>query len=112
MVYAKVSKTFDRKVVGVRLSPWAFDKINNKYMETFAQIIGWIGAFLVVLAYFLVSYKKVDGASKIYQLMNLVGAVGVGVNAFYQQVWPPLAIQFVWGIIAIIALVRIRISQT
>lgn len=77
-------------------------------MEIFAQIFGWIGASLVILAYFLVSYKKVDGGSKIYQLMNLVGAVGVGVNAFYQQAWPPLAIQVVWGIIAILALAESR----
>ncbi|OGY16542.1 MAG: hypothetical protein A2785_03045 [Candidatus Chisholmbacteria bacterium RIFCSPHIGHO2_01_FULL_49_18] len=75
-------------------------------METFAQIMGWIGAFLVVLAYFLVSYKKVEGDSRIYQFMNLFGALGVGVNVFYQQAWPALAIQVVWGTIAIIALVK------
>lgn len=66
-------------------------------MEIFAQIFGWIGAVIVVVAYILVSYKKVDGASKIYQLMNLVGAIGVGVNAFYQQAWPSFSIQIVWG---------------
>jgi len=68
--------------------------------------MGWIGAFLVVLAYFLVSYKKVEGDSRIYQFMNLFGALGVGVNVFYQQAWPALAIQVVWGTIAIIALVK------
>ncbi len=54
-------------------------------METFAQIAGWIGASLVVLAYFLVSYKKVQGDSRVYQLMNLVGAIGVGINASYEE---------------------------
>jgi hypothetical protein len=75
-------------------------------MEIFAQIVGWIGAFLVVLAYFLVSYKKVQGDSGVYQLMNLVGAIGVGINAFYQEAWPSFAIQIVWGIIAIVALAK------
>lgn len=75
-------------------------------MEIFAQIVGWIGAFLVVLAYFLVSYKKVQGDSRIYQLMNLVGAIGVGINASYQEAWPSFAIQIVWGIIAILALIK------
>ena len=75
-------------------------------MEIFAQIVGWIGAFLVVLAYFLVSYKKVQGDSMVYQLMNLVGAIGVGINTSYQEAWPSFAIQIVWGIIAIVALVK------
>ncbi len=75
-------------------------------MEIFAQIVGWIGAFLVVLAYFLVSYKKVQGDSRIYQLMNLFGAIGVSINASYQEAWPSFAIQIVWGVIAIVALVK------
>ena len=75
-------------------------------METFAQIVGWIGTFLIVLAYFLVSYKKVDGSSKIYQAMNLLGAIGVGANVFHQQAWPAVALEVVWGIIAIVALFR------
>lgn len=75
-------------------------------METLIQIIGWIGTFLIVFAYFLVSYKKVDGSSKIYQALNLFGAIGVGINVFYQQAWPAVVLQIVWGIIAIIALTK------
>ncbi|OHA99654.1 MAG: hypothetical protein A3G47_00465 [Candidatus Zambryskibacteria bacterium RIFCSPLOWO2_12_FULL_39_45] len=75
-------------------------------METLIQIVGWVGTFLIVLAYFLVSYKKVDGSSKIYQAMNLLGAISVGVNVFHQQAWPAVALQVVWGIIAIVALIR------
>lgn len=75
-------------------------------MEIFAQFVGWIGAFLVVLAYFLVSSKKVQGHSRVYQFMNFFGAIGVGINAFYQEAWPSFAIQIVWGIIAIFALAK------
>ena len=75
-------------------------------METLIQIAGWVGTFFIVFAYFLVSYKKVDGDSKIYQAMNLLGAIGVGVNVFHQHAWPAVALQIVWGIIAIIALVK------
>ena len=75
-------------------------------MNLFAQIIGWIGAFLVVFAFLLVSNKKVQGDGRVYQLMNLIGAIGVGVNASYQRAWPSTAIQIVWAIIAIFALVK------
>ena len=76
-------------------------------MQVFIQAVGWIGTFLIVLAYFLVSSKRLTGDSKVYQLMNLVGALGVGINVFYQRAWPALALQIIWGIISIVTLVRI-----
>ena len=48
-------------------------------MEILSQTIGWIGTALIVIAYFLVSSKKVEGNSKIYQTINLLGAICVGV---------------------------------
>ncbi|HRH23712.1 MAG TPA: hypothetical protein PK295_03725 [Candidatus Magasanikbacteria bacterium] len=75
-------------------------------MELFATIVGWIGTFLIVLAYILVSLKKVEGNSTVYQMINLFGALGVGINVFYQQAWPALALEVVWGIIAIVILVK------
>lgn len=76
-------------------------------MEIISQIIGWVGTAIIVLAYFLVSSKKVEGNSKLYQAMNLLGAACVGVNVFYQHAWPALALQFIWGIIAFISLFSI-----
>ena len=75
-------------------------------MQIFAQIIGWLGALLIVSAYVLVSNKRVKGNSRIYQLMNLLGAVGVGINAAYQNSWPSVGLQVVWAVIAIFALIR------
>lgn len=75
-------------------------------MELLIQSAGWTGTFLIVFAYFLVSYKKVDGGNKIYQAMNLFGAIGVGSNVFHQQAYPALALQVVWGIIAIVSLLK------
>ena len=56
--------------------------------EILFQIVGWVGAILVVAAYFLVTYKKVDGGSVLYQALNLFGCIGVGINAFHQAAWP------------------------
>ncbi len=75
------------------------------------EIIGWVGTFLIVLAYFLVSNKKIDGASKIYQTMNLLGAIFVGMNVYYHQAWASVALQIVWGIIAIVDLIKYRKSN-
>ena len=37
-----------------------------------ADYIGWVGITLILLAYFLVSYKFVLGDSLLYQGINLV----------------------------------------
>lgn len=66
-------------------------------MEQYAQIIGWIGTVCIVGAYALVSAKKVSGDSMTYQAVNLLGAIGVGVNVYYQAAWPAFALQVVWG---------------
>lgn len=77
-------------------------------MGLFVQIIGWIGTFLIILAYVLVSFKKVAGDSRKYQIMNLFGALGVGINVFYQRAWPALVLEIVWAIIAIVILANRR----
>ena len=75
-------------------------------MELFVQSSGWIGTILIILAYFLVSLQYVKGTNKIYQLMNLFGAIGVGINVLYQEAWPVLVLEVTWGIIATYSLVK------
>ncbi len=75
-------------------------------MEIVIEIIGWVGTLFVVLAYFLVSYKKIQPTSKRYQLLNLFGALGISVNVWHHQAWPSFALQIVWGAIALVALAK------
>ncbi len=75
-------------------------------MEIFIQTIGWMGTALVLAAYFLVSMKKIEADSRVYQGMNLLGVIGVGMNVFHQQAWPAVALQTIWGLIAVFALMR------
>jgi len=60
----------------------------------------------MVSAYYLVSHKKLKSHDVSYQLMNLFGAAGLGLNVFYQKAWPALAFEVLWIVIAITALVR------
>lgn len=75
-------------------------------MNILIEISGWIGTFLIVLAYFLISNNKVDSTSRNYQLMNLVGAIAIGINVYYKQSWSTLALEFVWSAIAISTLIK------
>lgn len=57
---------------------------------------GWIGAVMLLLAYFLVSTKRVGGASVRYQSLNVVGSLLVGANALYYSALPSFSINIVW----------------
>ncbi len=75
-------------------------------MEILFQVVGWVGTILIVVAYFLVSKQYIQSKSNAYQLMNLFGAIGVGINVWHQQAWPSVALQIVWAIIAIASLIK------
>lgn len=70
------------------------------------EIIGWIGTVLIVLAYFLVSTERIKPKANPYILMNLFGAIFIGVNVFAHQAWPTFALEIVWGSIAIAGLFK------
>lgn len=75
-------------------------------MEILIEIAGWTGTILIVSAYFLVSRGYLTGKSRTYQAINLLGALGVGINVFHHEAWSTLALQVAWGTIAVISLIR------
>ncbi len=77
-------------------------------MDILIEILGWVGMVLIVTAYYLVSNKDIKGSSRAYQLLNLFGAIFVGVNVYYNMAWSSLALQMIWAVIAIFALVKRR----
>jgi len=68
------------------------------------EIAGWLGMGMITAAYFLLSRHRIESGSKVYQLLNLGGALLLGVQLFYQQSWPAFSLQVVWGTIALFAL--------
>jgi hypothetical protein len=74
-------------------------------MDIFS-LLGWLGSFLVLAAYWLNSAKYIEATSVAYQLMNLLGAVGLGINVFHQDAWPSFAVNAIWGVIALYSLIK------
>jgi hypothetical protein len=69
--------------------------------------LGWIGAFLLLLAYALVSFKKVAADSLIYQGMNVVASILLAINTLYHQAYPSSFVNIVWTFIAIFAILTV-----
>jgi len=78
---------------------------------TCADIAGWIGMILVLIAYALISFKKLSSQSSAYHLMNLVGVSCIGVNVFVQKAWPVFVLECIWGLVATVTLIKIRIDR-
>ena len=71
-------------------------------------IIGWAGAVAVLVAYFLVSTKRLRGESVAYQLLNLAGGGCLIVNTVYRGAHPSSFVNVVWVGIALYAVSRGR----
>jgi multidrug transporter EmrE-like cation transporter len=65
------------------------------------ELVGWIGSALILIAYFLVSTKRIPVCSVWYPCLNGIGSVGIIINTFYKQAWPPLVLNVLWTLIAI-----------
>ena len=76
----------------------------------FFDICGWIGMVLVLIAYALLSTNKIKNG-KVYQFFNLIAAVFMAVGLFPKNAWFSFALQVVWGIIALVAIVKIIINE-
>ncbi|HEV2441672.1 MAG TPA: hypothetical protein VGT07_04050 [Steroidobacteraceae bacterium] len=68
------------------------------------DIIGWLGAVILVSAFGLLSYGSVDGRSRVYQTLNTVAGVLLGVNCAWHRTWPSVAVNIIWIGIAVGAL--------
>jgi hypothetical protein len=65
-------------------------------MKTFIDVSGWVATVLILAAYGLLSFGKLQPRSWVYQIMNIVGAVGFIINCAWNGAWPSVALNVVW----------------
>jgi hypothetical protein len=73
--------------------------------ELVIDIIGWSGALLVLVAYGLLSARRLEGHSVSFQAMNIQGSVCLLVNAAYHRALPSAFVNLVWVFIGCCALI-------
>lgn len=72
------------------------------------NIIGWLGSAAVILAYVLVSTKRLQGDSVAYQILNLIGGAFLVINTIFFGAYPSTFVNLVWIGIAVFAIVRAK----
>lgn len=73
-------------------------------MSLIIEVIGWLGAAILVAAYGFVSYGLVDARSRIYQALNVVSGLLLAANSVWHRAWPSVAVNIIWMGIAVGAL--------
>jgi hypothetical protein len=88
------------------MSPAGF--IYNKMIapKLFINILGWTGSVLYLIAYALVSLKKVEGDSIVYQAMNIIAGILLVIYTIYLGAYATTALNAVWAAIGIFTLGR------
>lgn len=71
------------------------------------EVVGWIGAILILAGYALLTAGKVNAKSVSYQAMNVVGALGFIANSAWHKAWPSAILNVIWVGIGVVALIRI-----
>lgn len=66
---------------------------------------GWLGAALVLSAYLMVSVGTIAPKSAAFQLLNLFGSVGIVVAAAGKRDYPPLVLNIIWAVVALVVLI-------
>ena len=73
---------------------------------TFIDVLGWVGTVIYLIAYYLVSAKKVESDSLHYQGMNIVAGILLVINTFYWRSFPSLGLNAAWIGIGVFTLGR------
>jgi len=73
---------------------------NNVWFDA----IGWAGAAALLVAYAMVSSKKLEGDSTAFQFLNIVGSLLLAVNTVFYRAYPSSFVNMIWIAIAVFSI--------
>jgi hypothetical protein len=72
------------------------------------DLLGWIGALSLIIAYACISFRRMAADGTLYQLMNALGSFLLIVNTVYYRAYPSAFVNVVWITIALAAHLRVK----
>jgi len=70
--------------------------------------IGWVGAVALLIAYALVSAKRLEGDSAAFQLLNISGSILLAANTIFYGSYPSTFVNLIWVSIAVFSIAARR----
>lgn len=74
------------------------------------DIINTTGVSLILLAFLLLSIKKVSQDSVMYNLLNVIGAGTACIGAYLIAAWPFVVLEGIWALVAVYSLGKIYLK--
>jgi len=78
----------------------------------FINLLGWTGSILYLLAYALVSARKTEGDSLLYQGMNIIAGIMLVIYTFELEAFATTGLNAVWVAIGLFTLGRKWLTRT
>jgi hypothetical protein len=75
-----------------------------------AELAGWYGTVAILAAYALQSFGVLQSGDRLYQVLNLTGALGVAWVCWRKRTWQAFWLEAIWGTVALIAILRSSIA--
>jgi len=66
---------------------------NHVWFDT----IGWVGAVALLIAYALISFKRLEGDSATFQSLNIGGSVLLAANTIFYGSYPSTFVNLIWA---------------
>jgi len=79
----------------------------TKFQEQLTEFAGWIGVLSILLAYALLSIGALESTDVRYHGLNLLGGIGIIVDALADKNYQPAVLNLIWATIAVYAIVRV-----
>ena len=70
------------------------------------EVLGWLGAGIVLVAYAMVSYGSLNGRDRLYQSLNIIAGLLLAVNTAWHRACPSATVNIIWTAIATGALIK------
>ncbi len=68
---------------------------------TAIDIVGWLGAAALLVAYGLLASRLVEARRPTYSILNTVGAAALAANGVAHSAWPSVTLNAIWFVIGV-----------
>ena len=72
------------------------------------EFTGWTGALMILVAYALLTLRRVTAVSAGYRWLNIVGSAGLVINSVWNGALPSAFLNVVWLVITLYSLAKTK----
>lgn len=74
---------------------------------TTSDIIASVGVIILLIAFLLNLYKKVKAESRVYTLLNFIGAAMCGFSSYLIKFYPFVVLEGIWSAFALYSFINV-----